>query len=379
MKLVLFIGHHKVGSTSIQVFMAQNYFRLLQQGILYPAVESEGFVDHMARILAGADYSGVPPMNVREPHNALAFRFLADARGSSKVPDFHNNLPATRQMLEALRNQINQLSPETVILCSEVMSNFGPAAPDAIDTLRDLFSEAEIQVYCALRRPDEYLASWHSQRLKFGHKIEPLRECWQAEYRRSVHFDYRRLLEPWLQRMPKARFTIRTYSEALATGGSIEDFVAQAGLDLPSNMIPAPHANLSLPAATAEIVRRANHQLAPADASDLRNYLQQNSRSFDLPKNNQVEVLGARERGHLAEAFSPIHDWLGQITDKPDFFPDVEQIGKLRPVSEAEATASALRQLKAPPESAGRLTNKLKEFLRELSMPEAVADNLQSE
>lgn len=39
MKVVFYIGHHKVGSTALQVYLSQNWLRLAQAGILYPAVE----------------------------------------------------------------------------------------------------------------------------------------------------------------------------------------------------------------------------------------------------------------------------------------------------------------------------------------------------
>ena len=65
MKLVIFMGHHKVGSTSLQRFLSQNYLGLLKAGILYPSVESQGFSHNIAAALNGADFEGDLPINVR--------------------------------------------------------------------------------------------------------------------------------------------------------------------------------------------------------------------------------------------------------------------------------------------------------------------------
>ena len=43
MKVILYIGHHKVGSTSLQVFLARNWAALAREGTLYPSVENRGY------------------------------------------------------------------------------------------------------------------------------------------------------------------------------------------------------------------------------------------------------------------------------------------------------------------------------------------------
>ena len=41
-RLILFIGHHKVGSTSLQDFFARNAVALAGDGVLYPFVDFQG-------------------------------------------------------------------------------------------------------------------------------------------------------------------------------------------------------------------------------------------------------------------------------------------------------------------------------------------------
>ena len=41
MDLVIFMGHHKVGSSSLQSWLSTNWLALARAGILYPAVEMQ--------------------------------------------------------------------------------------------------------------------------------------------------------------------------------------------------------------------------------------------------------------------------------------------------------------------------------------------------
>ena len=51
MKIIIYIGHHKVGSTALQVFLSQNWLALVRAGILYPSVETSGFSHNLAEVL----------------------------------------------------------------------------------------------------------------------------------------------------------------------------------------------------------------------------------------------------------------------------------------------------------------------------------------
>jgi len=176
MKAICHIGHHKTGTTTLQAFLSQNSHRLLQQGILYPWVESQGAAYSLAKAMGKGDKREILPINIREAHNALAFRMLADTLQSWKVPPYHQNLPHSNQLLLAVSNQIEALQPDWIVLCSEVMSHFGKVAPDQISRLRStgLAAAEQIVVWCTLRRPDEQLVSWHGQQVRFGQAPAPL-------------------------------------------------------------------------------------------------------------------------------------------------------------------------------------------------------------
>lgn len=344
MKVVIFFGHHKVGSTALQAFLSQNALALLRAGILYPAVEAEGQADLLKRALQGQDTPGAPPINVREPHNALAFRLITDVTGRD-MPPFHQNLPGTAQMIRTIRKQVQALDPGAVILCSEVMSNLGPRDPGLIARIRDIFPDAEFELYCTFRRPDEYLVSWYGQRLTLGHKVAPLWDGGALDYTSTIHFDYRALLEPWRRCFAGAPFHVRNYRDVLAAGGSVEDFTGRVGIDFPSGLAAPERSNRSLPYALMEILRRANRTLPRPEAKRLRGFLLGLSDRIDLPANGEVEMFGAGVRADLFRAFAPIHDYLCDATGRPAFFPDLGEMRIVRPVPEPEASRAALAEL----------------------------------
>ena len=54
MDLILFMGHHKVGSSALQMFLARNWLPLARAGILYPAVEPQGMAANLGAAVRAA-------------------------------------------------------------------------------------------------------------------------------------------------------------------------------------------------------------------------------------------------------------------------------------------------------------------------------------
>lgn len=345
MKLVFYIGHHKVGSTSLQAYLSQNSLRLMQNGILYPAVESQGFARMMAKAAGQGDQQEMPPVNIREPHSALAYRMIA-AVSERKVPPQFKGLPSPQQMYLALKNQVAALAPEWVVLCSEAFANFGAVDPNLIDQLLAQFPKTrEVVIYCALRRPDDYLASWHGQRIKVGEKVGRLSGKELAGYMPTIHYDYSLLLEAWRERAQGARLELRNYAEVLAAGDSIEDFLARTGIEVPEGMLPTERANPSLPRAAMEFARQANHALQPRDAAPLRRHIMENRAQLATNPDSEIELYGAARREALIDNFAPVESYLAGLTDRENFFPDLAEARQPRPLSEAEATERLLARL----------------------------------
>ena len=266
-------------------------------------------------------------------------------------------------MIRALRMQAKYLKPRHIILCSEVMANFGPQHPELIERVRDIFPEAETELYCVLRRPDDYLVSWHAQRLRFGDRIDALGDGAARKYVGSIHFNYHKVVAPWATTFAGRPLHLRSYSEVVGAGGSVQDFFARTGLALPGGLAEPGRANESLPRAAMEIARRGNHELPPEDAGALRHYLLTGLGDLTPVPNRDVEMFGAALRAELAEAFAPIHAYLSKLTGQPAFFPDIDEMTRTRPVPEAEATADLLAQI--VPDSLP--SDRLRDFIRTLA------------
>jgi hypothetical protein len=344
MKLILYIGHHKVGSTSLQAFLAQNAHKLLQAGILYPAVEPRGLTHMLRQSIGIEDRPGLLPLHLREPHSALAYRMMAETSRRHVPPQFMS-MPPLPQMIATLQNQLTWLTPETVIMCSEVFSNFGAVNPALIEQLLALFPQiSEIQVYCVFRRPDDYLVSWHGQRLKVGEKLEPL-ELSLPGYYPTIHFDYGSVIAPWLEACKGATITLRDYGSVMHVGNSVQDFRKQTIVKFPTGLTPPPRINPSLPLSVMDIMRMGNHRLPIASREHLRFFLMQCQDLIDLPPNKDVEMLGADNRAALLDRFQPIHAYLNDIAGTKSFFPDIEQMAQARPLPYQAATKMALDKM----------------------------------
>lgn len=368
MGLVLYIGHHKVGSTSLQQFLAVNSIALARRGVLYPATESDGLSYMLASSLMGSEgFDKTLSINAREPHNSLAFRMIAarakDNRG--RVPGFLTDIPALPQMRAFLRNQKAYLRPHTLLICSEVMANFGKLAPDLIDELYGLLETTPSELYCALRRPDDYLVSWHGQRLKFGQKVPRLSAGGAEAYFDTVHFDYRMMLAPWIERSPDARLHVRPYEEIIAAGGSVVDFIQTVSVDFSGCRMPEQDSNPSIPSAALEIARRGNEVLPLKSAQVLRRVLIEMRKNKAVPGNAEVELFGTAARAAMADAFAPIETYLETLTGRTPFFRDLEALRVPRPIPEEEANRAALRLL-SPQQLRFRDEPGLPEFIAEL-------------
>lgn len=351
-RLVLFIGHHKVGSTSLQDYFARNAPALAREGILYPFVDFQG-LSYLAAGLAKpiGDFDSLP-MNVREPHNALAFRMIATSR-NEKVPGYHKKLPGLPQMENALDQQLAFFNPHTVVMAAEVFANFAVRCPEMIERLLNVFDGFDVTLLATLRRVDEYMMSWHGQRLKFGHNLRRLSKDGLDDFVGGIHFDYAQILEGWLAQLPDAKIILRDYADVRDAGGSVADFITQGDLKLPKGLQPERRQNDSLHRGIYELVRRGNLDLPRPLSGHYRSTLRDLSAKMDLPKSNDIELFGAANRKAIVEAFAPINARLGEIAQtKGPFFTDDEAVLKTLALDEGEAMMSAKEQaLKAWPDS----------------------------
>jgi len=349
MRVILFIGHHKVGTSSLQHYLAENYHAFLKEGILYPMVDFEGFSIQMARKILGDDDGPALSFNAREAHNALAFKMMAEEVKKLSVPKYHKSLPHTQQMFHAIYEQVAAFNPHTVVLCAEVFANFAATSQLLIKKLAEVFDPQDVTIISTLRRPDEYVSSWQGQRLKFGHHMAPLSGEGLDHYFPTIHFDYQKMLEGWAEEFPRdvSNWVLRDYADVLESGGSIQDFMTQTGIPRVENAIDVPNSNPSIPFALMEIARVGNNVLPAVDAGSLRRYLINVNQRVNLPSNSDVELFGADNRRRLLERFAPIHDWISGFTQSSPFFRDMNKVEAVRPIPALEAALSVIEELRS--------------------------------
>lgn len=345
MRFVIFIGQHKVGSTSLQMSLALNYNALLRAGILFPTIHNPQIKRDLKTYVARKFGIWSVPMSVWEAHNALAHRMISDATGAP-LPSWHALLPSTDQIFANIDKQIKMHNPETVVICSETMSTFAEIDPALIARLAEYCHGHEVQILATLRRPDEYISSWHAQEFKIGKLCQPLREDGLDAYWSSVHFDYGLMLDTWLETFKDAQFNFINYADVLKMGGSIEAFWAASDLNRPVGMKPIPRANPSIPLSALELVRLANRDLPEQAAKSFRQWIIKNKDATASVVNNEVEVFGQTNRNLMMERFAPHSAYLDRITGKAPFFPDLDEMGRPKPIDELEATAQVLPNLK---------------------------------
>lgn len=336
MRVTLFIGHHKVGSTALQSFLSGNARALLEHGVLYPAVEARGL-----RALEHGPAEDAPmSLNLREPHNGLAFRMLEEV-GYMPVPPYHPGLPDSDTMLAGIATQIERHQPDHVVLCAEVFANFGRADTGLIDRLGRFLAGLDVTVMATLRRPDDYLVSWQGQRLKFGHALLPLSDGGLAQYVDDIHLDYRQMLRPWRQVFSRARWSVEDYARVRQDDGAVANFLRRAEIALPAALIAEPRANPSLHPGLHELVRRFNMELGRPEAAAMRRRLLEITPRADLAPAAHVEMFGPAARADMARLFAPSARWLAQLSDGDIVYTETE-LTRLRPVPERDAAARTL-------------------------------------
>lgn len=184
--LILHIGTHKTGTTSLQATLARAGDALLAHGIRYVEAGREG----------------------RLSHNPLAWAI----RGRRNT-----DISLWQDVREELAD-----SRATHVLSSEGFWFEDPAViraqlPDA--------TEARVVVY--LRRQDQYLQSLYKQTVSSGRKVDF--DTWMGEM--GYRGDYLTVLRKWAAAFGRDAIVVRPYERNGRTIDVIEDFLDVLGVD----------------------------------------------------------------------------------------------------------------------------------------------------
>lgn len=228
--IILHIGCHKTGTTSIQRFLAANAMGLPALGFQLIQHANTGAYHPLARVLM--------------------------ERGGS-WDEFRRSRPCTQ-----LLRRLDKSAKLNCIVSSEDLESL---LDDKVALLQRLLGDRDVRVVVYLRRQEEIIQAAYLQQTKTGFNLRPFREWFQHHFGRhqpganGLRFDYYQLLKRWADVFGKERICRRIYDRSsLLRGDAVDDFLSiigfpeQAGATLPR----PPDDNVSPGPITVELLRR---------------------------------------------------------------------------------------------------------------------------
>ncbi len=200
-KLILHIGGHRTGSTSIQAALSSSFDELLKNGILYPK--------------AGLD--------------TVAHHCYVNSLRKSGVPGFSEVAPL-ETLLADLKQEIAASGCHTVLISSEEFINSPEIPSSSLSQLLGLFSE--VLVICVVRHQGPLLES--------GYKFQVLWEQTASggsfedfiDYNtRGAHLEYVHLPGYYGAAHPNLQFRFASFGDLARSGELVSRFCAMCDID----------------------------------------------------------------------------------------------------------------------------------------------------
>lgn len=250
-RLILHVGRHKTGTSTLQATLAESRDALTRQGVLYPA---------LPRLKEGAGSGG----DAHIAHHGLA-RVL-DARNG-----FQGMLPA---MVASIRDQARAAPGlDTLLLSSEAFPRI--QNPALLRAFIGAFGTPEVEVICYVREVLDYAVSAWRQRIQAQPRFITFRDyCGRL---RSMESN----LAMWES---LGRLRLDWYDSALARHGDIvADFLAATGLALDEDDSASARRNASIGGNLLYLRLRAIHADLPFLAYAPMGRLAQDDPAFRRP------------------------------------------------------------------------------------------------
>jgi hypothetical protein len=241
-RLVLHIGMHKTGSTSLQWFFVLNRPWLRLCGIDYPKAR-----DAKGRGMA--------------KHNDL-FHAISHEK------DFQRAHPVFGPSAERVEALARRLQPGRVLLLSA--EGFSGESPAFAKAFAPLAERAEVRIVCFLRRQDEWVQSFYKQ-MVLSREVRESRSFEEFLATKSTrdHLDYLQLLNWWSEAFGEPSIGVTIYPP----NNSIpRAFLEAARLPLALRFLPFAGGtrNLSQSSGFIERIRSANQAGLPKPQPDPR-------------------------------------------------------------------------------------------------------------
>jgi hypothetical protein len=202
MKILLHIGAHKTGTSSIQFFMHENSARLLDAGIFYPRNSS--------LTIYGIKKYG---------HHALALSCKPRAQLKERIGlGFHGELKAILRLIEISSANLCVLSSEEFFVTDR----------QKIERLASILNGHDVRILAFVRRPDTMFMSIYSSRLTAprAKKIDYRRFLAKPD-RLSGELAYEAHLDTWASVFGRDAIDLRL----VETGDSIDVMMTAIGID----------------------------------------------------------------------------------------------------------------------------------------------------
>ncbi len=246
MRLLLHIGTHKTGTTSVQMFCARNRDTLRRQGIWYPDYDLIGRQGYFAHHHLAHALAGLPTSRGTRPE---AFEFLAAIRAQA-APD--------ETVLISAEPFWRHVCPPVELLENEYLADGGAATywqrrRDYVRALRDAFGDLEVEVAVVLRRQDQCAESLYKERVKGTDYAEDFGTYLTAFEHRLRYFDQLMVWAAFFQTIH-----VLVYEDLVEDGNLVGGFFRSLDLDVSGDLPPQRKSNISLNNDLIEFKRRLN-------------------------------------------------------------------------------------------------------------------------
>lgn len=233
LEVVLHIGMHKTGTSSIQSFLSTNYNSILEENdILYVKSGRNTSAKHM--------HAG---------HHRLAWSTV------KKYADRRNGGVTDRIWFKALK-EIEEVNPKKAIISSEF---FWPAKRGEIEKIKEMIHGKQVKIIIYIRNQLSMAKSLYKQIVK-GEGY--FRSIVNMINNREWYFDYEKILNKWVEVFGLENTDIRIYDKV--DGDIVGDFAEAIGIETEGRREPVQ--NVSPPNCLVHLLRAVNaaQRIAPS-------------------------------------------------------------------------------------------------------------------
>ena len=237
-RLVIHIGYHKTGSTSVQTYMEENRDFLEERGLFYPPTQRDDRRPYYSKHLHLFDQL------IAKNHAAEGYRdHVRDALS-----------PYVREILSS--------GAETAVISEE---SFSGMHPDIIRALGVLKQDFDVHVLAIIRRQDAFLQSWYQQSIKdFREQRTFARFINEGDWHRLYYHD---TLARWAEVFGEDRLIVRSYDRMTGQEGfgMIREFLGLVLGHPPDWEIRERAWNVAFPSVCYEALRYIAREKVPDD------------------------------------------------------------------------------------------------------------------